>query len=183
MGDLHLLREDSAATLAADRDLAAWHEAGHAVAHVHADLSFQGAKIWADPSRRGWNGEVTPVDGGCWVLDEQLPAFAVMVLAGPETEARRIHQTSGQRFSLSDIRAEVERDQDYPGGDFDMLPELLALAGITRAEADRLTAHAVTAWWPQIACVAGILLAKRSMSSAEIRAVVQAHADSLADVA
>lgn len=170
-------RQDSAF----EGDLTAWHEAGHAVAHVLTGIPFYDAQIWVEPLQAGrwrkqrrWRGEVrlAPDGAGIWVPDEQLAAFTVAVLAGPETEARRIHQTHGRHVPLAAIRAAVEEDHGYAYGDFDRLPELLADAGMTRAEADQITADRVAEWWPHITRVAGLLLTERSMTCAEITAAI-----------
>jgi hypothetical protein len=164
----------SAETFAVERDLTAWHEAGHAVAHVLTGLSFHDARLWTerDRRRRRWRGRIrlTPEETGSWVPDEQLPAIALAVLAGPETEAQRIRQTSGG--DLAEIRAEVEQEQSSAGGDFDGLPELLAAAGITRDHADQAAADMVADWWPQISRIAGILHTQLSMTSAEVKAAM-----------
>jgi hypothetical protein len=149
-------RQRRAAILARERDLAAWHEAGHAVAYVLGGLPLHDARIWKESNGRGWAGRVrpTPVGIECEVPEEKLTAVAVAALAGPEAEAQRIHQTSGGR--LSSIRNWVEAHNDVPGGDFDGLPELLTLAGITLTEADRIATDMVAAWWPQITRVEDI---------------------------
>lgn len=178
---MRLRRRGSAAILASERDLTAFHEAGHAVAHVLTGLPFYDARIWVETDRRGWRRErrwrgvvrPTPESDGYLVADEHLAGLAVVVLAGPEAEARRIHQTDGWHCALSAIRTGVQEDNDYPDGDLDGLPELLADAGVTRAEAERVTADLVAAWWPQIAHIADILQQRRNMMSAEITAVVQ----------
>lgn len=175
MGNPRLSRRDSAEILAGERDLTAWHEAGHAVADVAAGLPFHDVQIWVESEQ--WTGAVrlAPDDESWWVPPEQLPDFVVMLLAGPEAEARRIHQTYGRHVPLPAIRAGLVDEHEYIGGNFNGLPELLTLAGITREEAERRTADMVTAWWPQITRVASILHTTRAMTSAEITDVARAE--------
>lgn len=169
--------------LAEERDLTAWHEAGHAVAQVLGELPFYDVRIWLESRGSMWRREkrwsgalrLVPDVELWWIPDERLPEFVVACLAGPEVEARWIHHKA-PGVPLADIRAALVDEHEYVGGNFNGLPELLALAGLTRMEAERRTAALVEAWWPQITHVACVLRTSGVMTGGEVAAVVNAAA-------
>jgi hypothetical protein len=168
---------DVAEHLAPEVDLTAWHEAGHAVAYVAAGLPLHSVYVRIDSrwrAGRQWkvsgSTRITAGRRGMPVPDSQREWFAVAALAGPEAEARRLHEVSG--MTLRDAR----READEAGGRDDLADaaeDLKFSAYMTMASARKSTIALVRRMWPVIGQVAALLEPGRVVPGAVVREIVE----------
>lgn len=152
------------------------HEAGHAVAQVVAGLPLYDVRIFYRSSRFGrwWrvNGDTRMSRHGGMSLDHSdTPSFdgiVIAALAGPEAEARWLHQSTG--CALRVTRARVARE--HQDGDLKRVRRYLRYSSRSPAESDQIAASLVHDWWPAIVRVAAELSARHQISGTTVQRMV-----------
>lgn len=150
--------------------LAAYHEAGHALAHLDLDLPLYDARIWLTRPWRGQrhgDGEVRITRaGGAWNLP--IGPYLLACLAGPEAEARCVAEDGrGLRVARRDAY-HYSRD-----GDMARVHAKLRDAPFGLSEVEAETQEMVGRLWRQVQAVAGALVERGRLTARDIRAVAR----------
>jgi hypothetical protein len=157
--------------LATELELTAWHEAGHAVAYAVTGLPLHSVSLrYQSRWRMGRQWKVAGVTRLAAVRPVRIPdswrePLAVAALAGPEAEARRLHETSGMPLGAA------RREADLAGARYDLRDAAADLkrTPLTLADARENAASLVAGMWPVIGVVAALMQPGRALPGSRVR--------------
>lgn len=158
---------------AEDRELliVSYHEAGHAALHVEFELPLHEARVGV--KRRlfggveGW-GYVHAFPGGDGFVNS-IGDYILASIAGPEAEARLLHQLNGGSLKTARRQAYAfSRD-----GDFGAAREYVRDAPFTLRDAEMEAQDWVAKVWPSVEAIAAALRERGRMKAREIRRVAR----------
>jgi hypothetical protein len=171
----------AADALQTERERCAYHQAGHALAHVTQRLALDGVTVrstsrqrilwreWSITGATSRSAEPGPSvderDARTWNL------IAVAALAGPEAEAQWLSRTNGAPLDAAREHASAN-DLD---GDLKAADAALRFATWTRFEAQFRAREIVTAGWPAIEEVAAALRDQPRLTGDAVRELAQRH--------
>jgi hypothetical protein len=151
-------------------DLAtAFHEAGHVAAAWSRGLKIHSATIDPTPGFRGHTLHANPLRGirrnsTLAYMRDRAESGIVVYLAGPEAQQRHNPRSWRSDDGDSDYEQAFELATGLNGSQEAILAYLDWLTVVARDE--------ITHLWPKVEMVAQALIAKRTLSAAEIKALL-----------
>jgi hypothetical protein len=156
-----------------DAELAAYHEAGHAVISLTLGIPFKSVMIFPTEDDYSWGGYLTPIRGHRSGPDDtQLVDYAGLLAEG---------RARGCRYGIWSGKDDIEHAEKMYRA---MIPKGAAalLSKEEREKADgvhwewveKITKRMVKEHWNEIRAVAEALIDKDLLTMAEVEAIIQA---------
>jgi hypothetical protein len=148
----------------------AFHEAGHVVAAWSRGIKIHNATIVPTPEFQGLVQHASPLRGlrpdydTSYRVRRRAESAIVVSLAGPEAQRRHSPRSWRSHHGAADFKRAVDLASRFNGSDEAVNAYLDWLAIVTRDE--------VAVLWPQVETVARALVARRTLTAAEVKSLL-----------